>query len=87
MTTRTDPEMRPQMSNTYYAAHPQCWDGVRYVHTCYEPSGRPCIDCGNPAGTPWGPHFCPDCDVARLDRITTSLTECYARTVWTMVNG
>lgn len=40
---------------------------------CQEPSGRDCIDCGKPAGTLWGPYWCPDCDVKRLDKISASL--------------
>mgnify|MGYP007028447013 FL=1 len=54
-------------------SHPNCWKGDRYEHSCHEPSGRPCIECGAPAGTPWGPHFCPECDVIRLDRIDANL--------------
>lgn len=42
-------------------------------HICQEPSGRPCVDCGSPAGTWWGPHWCPDCDQRRLDRCTAQL--------------
>lgn len=51
-------------------AHPKCWLGDHYVHDCHEPSGRTCLDCDEPAGTPWGPYWCPDCDVRRLDRIS-----------------
>lgn len=39
------------------------------------PSGKECVDCGEPAGTPWGPYFCPDCDDKRLDRISASLKQ------------
>jgi hypothetical protein len=50
-------------------SHPQCHgpDG----HICQQPSGQQCIepDCRNPAGTIWGPLWCPDCDVERLDEI------------------
>lgn len=56
-------------------SHPGCWAGDRYAHTCHEPSGRSCIDCGQPAGTPWGPYWCPDCDVLRLDRIESGLLD------------
>ena len=28
-----------------------------------------------PAGTPWGPYWCPACDVERLDRITAQLED------------
>lgn len=51
-------------------SHPQCWRSDHYEHTCQRPSGRACIDCGAPAGTRWGPYWCPDCDVVRLDRIS-----------------
>ena len=44
------------------------------MHTCHHPSGRTCLDCPEPAGTPWGPYWCPNCDVARLDGIRASLT-------------
>ncbi len=55
-------------------SHPDCWTGERYVHnTCARPSGRQCFDCGAPAGTRWGPYWCPDCDVKRLDRITAQM--------------
>lgn len=57
-------------------AHPNCErkaDGI--VHACQEPSGRVCIEngCDLPAGTHWGPYWCPDHDVERLDRITRNL--------------
>ena len=54
-------------------AHPNC-HGPR-GHVCQEPSGRQCIDCGEPAGTLWGPLWCPDCDVKRLNGISRSLRE------------
>jgi Zn finger protein HypA/HybF involved in hydrogenase expression len=51
-------------------SHPKCTNG----HVCQVPSGRKCVDCGQPAaGTKWGPYWCPDCDKKRLDRITASL--------------
>lgn len=52
-------------------SHPNCHgpDG----HVCQRPSKRACIECGEPAGTLWGPHWCPDCDEVRLDRIDASL--------------
>lgn len=50
--------------------HPGCTrpDG----HVCHRPSGKRCIepDCDRPAGTLWGPHWCPECDAVRLDRIS-----------------
>ncbi len=53
--------------------HRDCWTGDGYEHDCHKPSGRTCLDCDQPAGTPWGPYWCPPCDVIRLDRISTSL--------------
>jgi hypothetical protein len=52
-------------------SHPKCWGPEG--HVCQKPSGRACIDCGRPAGTLWGPLWCPDCDVSRLDGISASL--------------
>lgn len=36
---------------------------------------RPCIekDCTEPAGTPWGPHWCADHDDERIHRISAQL--------------
>ena len=56
-------------------SHPMCWQDDHYEHECARPSGRTCIDCGAPAGTPWGPYWCPACDVERLDRITAQLED------------
>lgn len=52
-------------------SHQRCKDAGE--HVCQVPSGRKCIDCGGPAGTRWGPYWCPPCDEKRLDRITASL--------------
>ena len=56
-------------------SHPNCVrpDG----HTCQKPSGRVCYEkgCNEPAGTSWGPYWCPEHDAERLDRITGQLTE------------
>jgi hypothetical protein len=39
-------------------------------------TGKPCIEgCGRPAGTWWSPHWCFECNVQRIDRITKSLEE------------
>lgn len=54
-------------------AHPDC-QGPQ-GHTCHRPSGRSCIECGRPAGTLWGPYWCPDCDEERLNRCTRNLLE------------
>lgn len=52
-------------------SHPNCArpDG----HTCQEPSGLTCIEggCDKPAGTCWGPYWCPEHDAERLDRISS----------------
>lgn len=54
-------------------AHQKCVDAGE--HICHEPSGRECIEtgCSEPAGTGWGPYWCPGHDKARLDRISASL--------------
>lgn len=57
-------------------SHPDCvrksW-GV--LHYCQIPSGRECVEigCDREAGTQWGPLWCPDHDLERLDRVTKSL--------------
>ena len=54
-------------------SHPNCTDG----HQCQQPSGRTCVEaeCDKPAGTLWGPMWCPEHDKARLDRISESFDE------------
>ena len=54
-------------------AHPDCHE----VHVCQEPSGRTCIEsgCAVPAGTLWGPYWCPDHDRDRIDRISGQLEQ------------
>ena len=39
------------------------------------PSGRTCAEpgCDKPAGTPWGPYWCPDCDDERMERVSRGL--------------
>lgn len=59
----------------FHGSHPDCWVCDHYEHHCLTPSGRECIACGKPAGTPWGPYWCPDCDVRRLDHISARLDE------------
>ena len=54
-------------------SHAKCWAGTGYRHVCHEPSGRSCIECGAPAGTWWGPYYCPECDVTRLDRCSAGM--------------
>ena len=54
-------------------AHPNCHGPAG--HVCAKASGRKCYEreCGEPAGTPWGPLWCPAHDEERLDRISASL--------------
>lgn len=58
-------------------AHPRCidWQTGDYVHICHQPSGKECFEdgCTEPAGTLWTPHWCPDHDVERIDRISAQL--------------
>jgi hypothetical protein len=62
---------------TEVRSHRLCWTGERYKHICREPSGRVCIEkgCEEPAGTGWGPYWCPDHDVERLDNISAGLRD------------
>ena len=54
-------------------AHPRCArpDG----HTCQQPSGRTCIEqgCDEPAGTLWGPLWCPEHDADRLNHASRQM--------------
>ncbi len=54
-------------------SHPRCVP----EHVCHEPSGRICIEpgCDRPAGTWWGPYWCPVHDKKRLDGISSSLDD------------
>lgn len=58
-------------------SHNLCWTGDRYDHLCHKPSGWTCVEhgCEQPAGTYWGPYWCPDHDVERLDRIGAGLAD------------
>lgn len=38
-------------------------------------TGKPCIDCGEPAGTYWGPYWCQPCNVKRMERIDRSFAD------------
>lgn len=59
----------------YYGitSHPIC--NPTNGHQCHRPSGRPCVDCGRPAGTLWTPVWCPDCDARRLDNVSAGFAE------------
>lgn len=35
--------------------------------------------CRNAAGTPWGPHWCPECDERRREHITRRMRELAGR--------
>lgn len=60
-------------------SHPGCWNAEKqgYIHICQKRSGNSCIeaDCAEPAGTLWGPLWCPEHDVERLDRISRSFDD------------
>lgn len=58
-------------------AHQQCVDAGE--HVCLEPSGRNCVEpgCSEPAGTWWGPLWCPRHDKERIDRISNSLEQMF----------
>ncbi|MFL0459116.1 hypothetical protein ACH0CA_01365 [Kytococcus sedentarius] len=63
-------------------SHPNCYP----VHVCQEPSGRACYEphCEEPAGTRWGPYWCPVHDKERLDRIERNLEDLAAALGTTM---
>ena len=54
-------------------SHPKCQTPAG--HVCQKPSGRTCYEpgCDKPAGTLWGPCWCPDHDEERLNRIDARL--------------
>lgn len=54
-------------------SHPNCHGPEG--HVCAKPSGRKCYErpCAEPAGTLWGPLWCPAHDEERLDRINGNL--------------
>jgi hypothetical protein len=61
-------------------AHPRCWDAAAgvYRHVCRQPSPRArCYvpGCTEPPGTHWGPHWCPDHDAERINRISRQLDQ------------
>jgi len=43
-------------------------------------TGETCIEpgCDNPAGTAWSPHWCVECNIKRIDRITRQMEEIVA---------
>ncbi len=58
-------------------AHAKCWKGDHYEHVCQKPSGHLCGEqpCDQTAGTDWGPFFCPDHDVQRLERVSAGFAD------------
>jgi DNA-directed RNA polymerase subunit N (RpoN/RPB10) len=38
-------------------------------------TGKPCLSCGKPAGTAWGPLWCFSCHKVRIDRIDQALND------------
>lgn len=58
---------------TVTVSHPKCQ--TEAGHVCAQPSGWPCHEprCPKPAGTAWGPYWCPRHDQERLDRVTAEL--------------
>jgi hypothetical protein len=54
-------------------AHPRCQGPAG--HVCQVPSGRKCVEkgCDAPAGTGWGPNWCPVHDEERINRVSASL--------------
>lgn len=65
--TRTKGAAMSYFGNT---SHPKCAPDTG--HQCQKPSGRTCCeaDCDEPAGTLWGPMWCPDHDAERIDRVS-----------------
>lgn len=61
------------MINYGTVAHRMCSEANG--HQCQKPSGRTCVErgCAEPAGTLWGPLWCPDHDAERLDRVGAEL--------------
>jgi hypothetical protein len=59
--------------------HPHCHGPEG--HVCEEPSGRTCVetDCDQPAGTLWGPLWCPAHDEERLNRVSGGIENLLAR--------
>lgn len=56
-------------------SHPNCHGPEG--HVCAKPSGRACYEqpCPEPAGTLWGPYWCPAHDEERLDGISRNLED------------
>jgi hypothetical protein len=56
-------------------SHQKCLDAAE--HVCQKPSGRRCYEqpCEEPAGTLWGPYWCPKHDKERLDRISAAFDQ------------
>jgi len=60
---------------SYYGteSHPNC--NSKAGHVCQDLTGKTCWTdgCEEPAGTLWGPYWCPDHDAERLDRISAGM--------------
>lgn len=56
-------------------AHPRCQGPEG--HVCQVPSHKPCYEkgCEEPAGTLWGPHWCPRHDQERINRISAQMQD------------
>ena len=63
------------MADMSGASHKLCAEAGK--HICQRPSGQSCVEpgCDRPAGTWWGPLWCPEHDEERLDRISRQLAE------------
>ena len=50
-------------------------DGYNVRNSSRYHTGKKCIEsgCSNPAGTAWSPHWCFECNVKRMKRISLSL--------------
>lgn len=42
-------------------------------HICEGPNGSTCLECNKPAGTIYGPYWCPDHDSQRIHNLLNDL--------------
>lgn len=70
---QTDVDPANERESFVSASHQCCVDAGK--HVCQKPSGGACIEdgCDRPAGTLWGPLWCPEHDQERLDRISSQM--------------